>query len=161
MERVEAEVRAEIDRAEHRKVPAAEARIVAYSDSDSEDDLPFKRSSRRTVKDSSAVAPDKRQAPRTSAVHPAACTAARRFRCAGRQQAWRSPTAKLSGLATTQGFSSGVAPAAAHPSGTRQQEDHASAQQRRLTGSRGTRMPVCRKRPGEHSDRRLTSVGVQ
>ena len=62
MERVEAEVRAEIDRAEHRKVPAAEARIVAYSDSDSEDDLPFKRTSRRTVKGSSADAADRRYA---------------------------------------------------------------------------------------------------
>ena len=62
VERVEAEVRAEIDRAEHRKVPTAEARIVAYSDSDSEEDLTFKRSSRRVGKDGSAAAPDHRRA---------------------------------------------------------------------------------------------------
>ena len=54
VERVEAEVKAEIDKAEQRKVLSAESRIVAYSDSDSEDDLPFKRSKRRAKADAEA-----------------------------------------------------------------------------------------------------------
>lgn len=49
IQRVEEEVRHEIDEASRRKVASAEARIVAYSDSDSEEELPFKRSSRHTA----------------------------------------------------------------------------------------------------------------
>ena len=46
-------VQREIDKAEHRKAKSAETRLVAYSDSDSEDELPFQRLNKRTVRGSS------------------------------------------------------------------------------------------------------------
>ena len=62
IQRVEEEVRHEIDEASRRKVASAEARIVAYSDSDSEEELPFKRGSRRTAAGGTEQ-PDSRHSP--------------------------------------------------------------------------------------------------
>ena len=52
-------VQREIDKAEQRKVKAAETRLVAYSDSDSEDELPFQHLNKRTIREGSDDDEDK------------------------------------------------------------------------------------------------------